>query len=48
VLIDGWFIKRSSQNVIDGFNELTLDIQNLSNGLYLVKVKDSSHQEAVF
>jgi Metallo-peptidase family M12B Reprolysin-like/CHRD domain/Secretion system C-terminal sorting domain len=45
--LTGKVVQRSSQNVLDGFNELTLDIQNLSKGLYLVKVKDSSHQEAV-
>lgn len=45
--LTGKVVKRMSQNVLHGFNELTLDIQNLSNGLYLVKVKDSSNQEAV-
>jgi hypothetical protein len=45
--LTGKVVQRSSQNVLDGFNELTLDIQNLSKGLYLVKVKDSSNQEAV-
>jgi Secretion system C-terminal sorting domain/Ig-like domain CHU_C associated len=45
--LTGKVVKRMSQNVLEGFNELTLDIQNLSNGLYLVKVKDSSNQEAV-
>ena len=45
--LTGKVVQRSSQNVLDGFNELKVDIQNLSNGFYLVKVKDSSNQEAV-
>jgi Secretion system C-terminal sorting domain/Ig-like domain CHU_C associated len=45
--LTGKVVQRSFQNVLERFNELTLDIQNLSTGLYLVKVKDSSHQEAV-
>jgi CHRD domain/Secretion system C-terminal sorting domain len=45
--LTGKIIQRSSQNMLDGFNELTIDIQNLVKGLYLVKVKDSSNQEAV-
>jgi Secretion system C-terminal sorting domain len=45
--LTGKVVQRSTQNVFDGFNELTLDIDDLSKGLYLVKVKDSSNQAVV-
>ena len=43
----GRVIQLSQQNLDEGYNILSLDMSNLSSGLYLVRVKDSNQHEAV-
>ena len=42
----GHIIQYSQQNVDDGFNIISVDIQALSKGLYLERVKDEKNQVA--
>ena len=43
----GRVVQRNQQNLDEGYNILSLDISNLSSGLYLVRIKDSGKHEAV-
>ena len=43
--VAGRMVLRTQQSIEKGFNTLTLNVQNLSSGLYLVRVRDSNNQE---
>ncbi len=43
----GRIVQRNKQNLFDNVNKIELDINALSTGLYIVRVKDSNKQEAV-
>lgn len=45
--ISGKIIKSFNKSLNEGYNEVTLDIQSLSNGMHFIKVKDSGNHEAV-
>ena len=45
--IAGRMVLRTQQSIEKGFNTVTLNVQNLSSGLYLVRIKDSNNQEAI-
>ena len=45
--ITGKVVKIENKFLTEGYNEVTLDIQNLSNGLHVIKIKDRGHQVAV-
>ena len=45
--IAGRKVLSTQQSIEKGFNTLTLNVQNLSSGLYLVRIKDSNNQEAI-
>ena len=45
--ITGKIVKIENKHLPEGYNEVTLDIQNLSNGLHFIKVKDNGNHEAV-
>ena len=45
--ITGKVVKIENKLLTEGYNEVTLDIQNLSTGLHFIKVKDSGNNEAV-
>jgi Secretion system C-terminal sorting domain len=45
--ITGKIIKSENRALTGGYNEVTLDIQNLASGLHLIKIKDSANNEAV-
>ena len=42
----GRIIQHSQQRVDEGFSIITLDLQDLSKGLYIVRVKDKENREA--
>ena len=43
----GRIVQLSQQNLDEGYNILSLDMSNLSSGLYLVRIKDRDKHEAV-
>ena len=43
----GRVVQRSKLNLDEGYNILSLDMSNLSSGLYLVRIKDRDKHEAV-
>ena len=45
--LTGRIVQRIMQNLLDNVNKIELDINILSSGLYLVRIKDSSKQEAI-
>ena len=45
--ITGKVVKIENTLLTEGYNEVTLDIQNLSIGLHFIKIKDSGNHEAV-
>ena len=45
--LTGRIVQRSKQNLLDSVNNIVLDINTLSSGLYIVRIKDSSKQEAI-
>jgi hypothetical protein len=45
--ISGKIIKTFNRSLTEGYNEVTLDIQNLATGLHFIKIKDSGNHEAI-
>ena len=45
--IAGRMVLRTQQSIEKGYTTLSLNVQNLSSGLYLVRIKDSNNQEAI-
>ena len=45
--ITGKVVKIQNKLLTEGYNEVTLDIQNLSIGLHFIKIKDSGNHEVV-
>jgi hypothetical protein len=40
-------VKSEKRDLLDGYNEVTLDINTLATGLHFIKIKDSGNHEAV-
>ena len=45
--LSGKVIKTFNRSLTKGYNEVTLDVQNLSNGLHIIKIIDMGNHEAV-
>ncbi len=45
--VAGRIVQRTQQSIEKGFTTITLNVQNLASGLYLVRIKDSDNQEVI-
>ena len=45
--LTGRIVQRTKHNLLDNVNKIELDVNTISSGLYIVRIKDSSKQEAI-